>query len=144
MEESPAPSALSREDVLFEVCQRFLAGESADAIAGAVAAAKGVAFNRTQVYPALREAVRRGFLLFNPPQTAWLSQRLADTYKSRLERIRVVNVSGPESLPLVAAAGGDLAVELIKELGKKKKGKRVHVGLGAGYTSMNAARRMGQ
>jgi DNA-binding transcriptional regulator LsrR (DeoR family) len=144
MEDQPLASALSRDDILFEVCEQFFAGKSADEIARAVAADKEVPFNRTQVYPALRAAVRRGFLLFNPPADRSLAQRLADRYGARLDQVRVLNVSGPAGLVHVAAAGGDLALTLVKELAQKRKRKQVHIGLGAGYTTMNVARRMGQ
>ncbi len=57
----------------------------------------------------------------------------------------MLNVKGDAALERVAEAAADLALSLIKQLraGQKDNAEPVHVGFGAGYTTMIAARRLG-
>ena len=135
-------------EVVFQVCERFLVdGWKAQSIADDVSQAtnSSVQLTREQVYPVVREGMRRGFLLMCPPQETVLQQRIADRFQLTEQeqgRVCVVHSSGPGAIEHVANATADRAIDLIRELGRTKS--RVHLGLGAGYTTMLIARRMGQ
>jgi len=135
-----------KDEVLFEVCKQFLNNQQADRIAAGIAALvrdHDVSLSREQVYPLLREACKNGYLHFCPPAHKTLAQRIADRFRAPIEKIHVLNVRGAGALEHVAEMSADLALQLIKEVGAIKRGEPVHVGLGAGYTTMNAARRLG-
>ena len=138
--------------LVFQVCERFLIdGWKAQAIAAAVSndfsTELGSEFKltREQVYPVIREGLRRGFLLLCPPREAVLQQRISDRFQlsqQEQSQIRVVESVGPSAIEHVANSTADLAIEIIRDLGRSKS--RVHLGLGAGYTTMLIARRLGQ
>ncbi|MHC4404348.1 MAG: sugar-binding domain-containing protein, partial [Planctomycetota bacterium] len=91
------------------------------------------------------EAARRDFLLLRPPREQYLAEQLAERY--RLDRgpgsrhaIQVVNARGRDAVRHVTSAGADLVYSLIHEVGKRKK--RVHIGLGGGFSTMMVAKRL--
>jgi DNA-binding transcriptional regulator LsrR (DeoR family) len=130
-----------REEVVFEVCHRFLnLGEKAEVITRKIAENWGVRLSRESIYPLIREGISRDYLLLSPPAHQVLAQRLADRFDSEVGRIHVVAVRGPSANEHVSAVGGDVVLKLVEELGQKKN--PVHLGLGAGWTTMRVARRL--
>ncbi len=143
------------DELVFAVCQRFLqnAAKSKKGVASAIAEwvkrEYGRAYlNREKIYTLVWEGVRRGMVFFRPPCEQYLAQRIADLYgiaqyNHDHERIQVVNVRGKEAFASVCQVGADLVLKLVKRL--KRHGRDpVHIGLGAGASSMNVAKRLTQ
>jgi len=140
-------------ELIFPICQKFFDGLGPKEIAEWVREeskkqGKEVKLSRELVYPTLMEARRLGYIRFNPPPYIGLTRRVADFTRAPLDKVRVVNVTGPEGLDHVAAAASELAFDLIADLGIRKanagtKRVEVHLGLGAGRTTMLVARHLG-
>jgi len=141
------------DDVVFAVCQRFLAraGESKKGVASAIAEQIRTEFDRPDlkrehIYALIWEGVHRGMVFFRPPCEQSLAERIAKIYgipqySQDHDRIHVVNVRGPEAFSSVCEVGADLVLRLIKKL--KTHGRtRVHLGLGSGASAMNVAKRL--
>jgi len=151
----PFPKAV--EDMIFSICRMFFSGDyNAEEIAALVneelkRRGRAASFNRQQVYPVLMEAVRRNYIRFCPPAVEVKAQRLADLYRIPIENIRVVRTSMDEKgLEDVASEAANLAMSRIIGLAKKKRREdpraevvEVHIGLGAGLTTMMVARHLG-
>lgn len=104
--------------------------------------AAGIDFEitREDVYPIVRESRRRGHLIFRPPVETSLSRQIAARFGvSDPSRLRVV--ASRSGVDLVATATAVLAVERIQELHRRGR-EKVHVGLGAGWTTMHVARQL--
>lgn len=107
---------------------------------------------RERIYPLFWEAARRKFLFLQPPRERYLAERIAELYRLEgnsegPESIQVVNARGPGSLAHVAAAGADVVLALIKQVGQQKReggagDTSVHIGLGGGATAMMVASRL--
>jgi DNA-binding transcriptional regulator LsrR (DeoR family) len=132
-------AALS-DEIVFAVCERFLAGEGATQIAGWLREDKKLAVNRETIYPILAEARRRNYLLLRAPEAHRVAQRLADRYDLALGALRVVPVRGLAALDHTAHAAAEVAAERIRHLGRRKS--PVHVGLGAGWMTVAVARHL--
>ncbi len=158
------------DELVFSVCDRFLShlaqqydprsGKPEAARTGSAAAIADWLnkrwgrkdLTRERIYPLFWEAVRRNYLLLQPPRELHFAQRLAEAfgvsrYAEDTETIQVVNRRGPDALTHVATAGADLVLSLIKRLGKKKKEQgaadpRIHLGLGGGFSAMMVAKRL--
>jgi DNA-binding transcriptional regulator LsrR (DeoR family) len=136
-----------RDELVFAVCERFFKGEIPETIAARLneelaLAQRGVKLTRERIYPLIREGVQLGYVVLCPPIHRSLSQRLADRYGVDSRRIRVVSVRGKPAAEHLAAAGAEVLLGLIREVGARKK--PVHLGLGSGWTSMLVARRLVQ
>jgi DNA-binding transcriptional regulator LsrR (DeoR family) len=136
-----------RDELVFAVCERFFKGETPEAIAlrlneELALGQRGVKLTRERIYPLIREGVQLGYVMLSPPIHRSLSQRIADRYHADASRIHVVNVRGKPAAEHLAAAGADVLLGLIQEVGARKK--PVHLGLGSGWTSMLLARRLVQ
>jgi DNA-binding transcriptional regulator LsrR (DeoR family) len=127
------------DEIVFDVCQMFLDGLGATRIADWLKA-RGYDLTREQIYPVLNEARKRGHLVLSSPREQVIARRLADRYDKPLPSIRVIDIRGPQALEHVAIGAADLALSIIKELGHTRE--RVHVGLGAGWTTWRVARRL--
>lgn len=156
--------AQESDEVVFAVCEHFIeqlgrqfGTNSADEEKSRRGAAAAVAswakkhlgredLTRERIYPLFWEAVRRRYLLLSPPRESRLSQDLRRAFA--LENLRdedavvVANVRGAEAANNVSAVAADVVYRLIRHLGKKKS--KVHVALGAGYSSMMVAKRLAQ
>jgi DNA-binding transcriptional regulator LsrR (DeoR family) len=132
------------DELLYEVCKKFLSGDFtvkqiADELNGEWRD-RGIDYwvTREQIYPLINEARKRGYFLLSPPLDKAVAQRIADRYQKDPASIHVVPVR--RNLGDVASATAGLALELIRRLGEKKDKKnkkhRVHLGLGAGWTTM--------
>jgi hypothetical protein len=136
------------DEIVYVVCEKFLEqGWNISKIWRWLKSQKGYTGSRESVYPLLRLGQRRGFVILLPPRAKRAAERIADRYQQAADSIRVVDVRGPVALERVAVAAADQAVDLIKALGRKKKRDgandvRVHVGLGAGWTTRVVARRL--
>lgn len=95
---------------------------------------------REQVYPAFGLAMERGLVRISPPYNQALAQRIADKYDHVATDIRVVTTR--DSLEYVASRAADVVLELIRILRESKD--RVHIGLGAGRTTMFFANYLAQ
>ena len=130
---------------LVEVCAQFLVGEKTKDIADWINEELKEenaphTVSREQVYALINEARNRKLFAIRAPWKLGLSQRIADLYHHDASRINVVNTGGPEALDHVASRTADLALQIITKLAKEKE--RVHVGLGAGVTTMTIARHL--
>jgi DNA-binding transcriptional regulator LsrR (DeoR family) len=108
---------------------------------------ENVYMTREQVYPAFRLAILRGFFRVCPPYDHSLAQRIVDRYgrNGPHERFRVSDIrvsTSRRNLQYVASNAADVVMELVQLLGITKE--RVHVGLGAGTTSMLFAQNFAQ
>jgi len=150
---------------VFAVCDRFLTqlgrqygtptGDGHEKRRGAAAAvAKWLKeegredLTRERIYPLFWEAARRNFLLLKPPREEYLAQQIVrryqlGEYEEFKDRLQVINVRGEESPKHVCHVGADLVLTLVDRLARKGK-KRVHIGLGAGYSTMWVAQRLAQ
>jgi DNA-binding transcriptional regulator LsrR (DeoR family) len=90
---------------------------------------------REKVYELIREARRRGYFQLLPPQEASLRGRLVARYG---EGFHVVHMT---ELDHLAAAAAEVVAELIERLRREGR-EEVHLGLGAGVTSMKVARHL--
>jgi DNA-binding transcriptional regulator LsrR (DeoR family) len=155
--------AQESDEIVYAICNRFLeqlgqhcsgnAKDQNDRRRGAAAAVAAWArkhlgredLTRERIYPLFWEAVRRQYLLLCPPRESHLASEIRKAFglgSLPEDAIQVVNVRGPEAARNVSAVAADLTFQLIHRLrGKKEK---VHVGLGAGYSSMMVARRLAQ
>jgi DNA-binding transcriptional regulator LsrR (DeoR family) len=142
-----------RDELVFAICERFFKGEAPDAIAARLneeldLEQHGVKLTRERIYPLIREGVQLGYVVLSPPVNRSLSQRLLDRYNlvERFgldpSRVRVVGVRGKSAAEHLAAAGAEVLLALIRELGARKE--PVHLGLGSGWTTMLVARRLVQ
>ena len=145
------PSLEARQ--LVQVCHEFLSGISAQGVADNLnerLKKEGIELpaqvNRQQVYALVSDARKRGFFVLRPPLEAVLNRRVADVYGLDAENIEVVDAEGPSTGDFVADRAAKRAMRLIKEVGAAKQStsdnQRVHLGLGAGYTTMNIARHL--
>jgi hypothetical protein len=143
------------DEIVFGICDRFLGRGSAKVSLSAIVHwlhhdMDRKDLTRERVYPLVREAVRRGFVLLQPPREQYLAGRLADAYGARQyeqdsDVIQVINARGIEAAQQVAAIGGDLLYSLVTKAAKKKaKDAAVHIGLGGGFASMILAKRLAQ
>jgi DNA-binding transcriptional regulator LsrR (DeoR family) len=126
--------------LLVDISDRFFKGEEtpqeiADAINDTWKLTPPL--TREQVYPAIREARRRGFFVLLPPLHTALQERVANKYGLPADRLHVVPVRGDGALDLLADAAADLIVQLIHDVAKTKN--EVHLGLGAGGTLTRVA-----
>jgi hypothetical protein len=132
------------DELLFEVCKMFLSGDmGVKKIADALNARwknRGInrSVTREQIYSMINEARKRGYFILSPPLNHAVGQRIADRYQKDPASIHVVPVR--KNLGDVASATAGLALDLIQRLGEKKDKKNkkhtVHLGLGAGWTTM--------
>lgn len=156
--------AQESDEVVFAICERFIeqlgrqfgnnahgtSGSRRGAAAAVAAWAKKVLgredLTRERIYPLFWEALRRRYILLSPPRESRLSRDILQKYG--LEQVRgeesvvVANVRGPEAARNVSLVAADVVYRLIRQLGKKKP--KVHIALGAGYSSMMVARRLAQ
>jgi DNA-binding transcriptional regulator LsrR (DeoR family) len=136
-----------RDELVFAVCERFFKGEIPETIAEQLneelsLEQRGVKLTRERIYPLIRQGVQLGYLVLSPPMHRSLGQRLADRFRLDPTRVRVVSVRGKPAAEHLAAAGAELLLGLIREVGARRK--PVHLGLGSGWTSMLVARRLVQ
>lgn len=132
-----------KDYVVFAVCEQFLAGKKAPEIMKIVHKTTGVFLNREQVYPLFAEARDRGFLRLCPPISTSLVQRLQDRFRTK-RFVRVVEAKGHAVDQHVADVAAEVAFDEICRLGEKKKKARVHIGLGAGWTTKAVAHSLGE
>jgi len=124
----------AEDELVFGVCHAFLKGEKTEEIA------RSFGLTREGVYPLVVEGAARNYLLLCPPPRQELTDRLAARYGIDPTRIRVVATRGKPANEQVSWAGGDLVLDLVREVGARKK--RVHLGLGSGWTTLQVARRL--
>jgi len=122
-------------EIVVAVCDRFVKKkQTAAQIADEVNRDYNQNFKREDPYPIIREAFRRGYLVFLPPAHQVLGKKIAKKFDVPEERIHVVNTRGRPSRDMVPSFAADLVVKLIKELGEHKQ--TVRIGLGGGGTIM--------
>ncbi len=124
------------DELVFGVCHAFLKGEKTEAIAEAFG------LTREGVYPLIVEGAARNYLLLCPPAQQQLTERLALRYAIDPGHVRVVATRGKAANEQVSWAGGDLVLDLAREVAARKK--PVHLGLGSGWTTLQVARRLAQ
>jgi len=128
------------DEIVFAVCERFLAGEGEGAtkIASWLREEKTLPVTREMIYPLIAEAIRRKYLILRAPEVHTAAQRIADRYDVPLDSVRVVAVRGLSALDHVAYHAAEIAADTIRRLGAHKE--RVHIGLGAGMMTVAVAR----
>jgi DNA-binding transcriptional regulator LsrR (DeoR family) len=126
------------EALLFEVCHRFLQGDTPAEIAAWLDEQVEHEVTREAIYPLIRRAKRDGFFRLVAPEHITLKQRIADYYKAPTDRVHISNVRGQISREYVADRAAHGIVELIENIAKKKK--HVRLGLGGGGTVMRVAK----
>lgn len=123
------------DELVFGVCHAFLKGEKTEEIATAFG------LTREGVYPLIVEGAARNYLLLCPPPQQELTERLAERYRLDPTRIRVVATRGKAANEQVSWSGGDVVLDLVRDLGRRNK-RAVHLGLGSGWTTLQVARRL--
>ncbi|MBN1518044.1 hypothetical protein JXA32_15885 [Candidatus Sumerlaeota bacterium] len=137
-------------ELVYRACEMLLGRGDGDLPRGATQIARwlqqqGFNVTREQVYPLLQQGIKRGYLRFNPPREFSLSQRLQRRYNLEKANIQVVNVTGPTTHDNIADATAELLLSLIKELGsRRERNEAVHIGFGAGTTTMRIAQYLAQ
>lgn len=130
-----------RDEIVFEVCYRLIERrENADAIVTSLKAERGIEISREQVYRLVREGIDQKFVRMSAPTRRTLAERLAKGCGVGEDRIQVVAARGALANEHVAARGAEITLRLIKDLGKRRP--TVHLGLGAGWTTMRLARHL--
>jgi DNA-binding transcriptional regulator LsrR (DeoR family) len=150
--------------VVFFACDAFISGMNADWIARSTRERFTKPLHRTQVYQVISEGRRRGYFQLTPPRDEMLSRRMLDRFvhsrpgatDSRADKVvKVVSQGYEPSLEHVAVAGAATALKVIRDkyakLPKPRARKRasgdepaVHVGFGAGSTTMLVARHLAE
>lgn len=137
-------SAEQKEDLLFRVLELFVNKNlTAADITKKIATEFGLKLQRTNVYPLLREGIRRGFLRFTPPTSDSLRERVAEKFGLNSARIHVVNARQEENDEYVAAAGAQVVLSLIKKFSLYKPREPIRLGLGPGRATRALARNLG-
>jgi hypothetical protein len=105
---------------------------------------KSIQTTRVKIYDILRIAAERGFFRENPPLHVELAEKLRLRFHvdEKHRQVTVVNTTSAVASDEVANAGAETALKLIRRLGETKE--RVHIALGAGYTGMRVAKRLGE
>jgi hypothetical protein len=101
---------------------------------------RNIKVTREQIYPYIDVAIEQGFFSLQAPPCYALSQRINDLYRvqgTNDNRITVVNAIEETTHDHVAQEAAALALALIKNLKAVKD--TVHVGLGAGFTTLRIA-----
>jgi DNA-binding transcriptional regulator LsrR (DeoR family) len=129
------------DEMLFRVCERFLAPEPESATglaAWLTEELRGEGFDvrvtRQQIYELVEEARKRSFFHMRPPLNVQLQRSIAAKYPVNIGRIAVVPVGGAPALDVVAMEAAEVALRLMRSIAPTKR-RRVHVGLGAGFTT---------
>ncbi len=130
-----------QEAVFFQTVERFLREPSARKVADSISKDFHVQMTREQVYPALRKAVRRNWLHVSLPRERALEEMLG-VFPNNGD-VHVVNAQGDRAPVNVSELGAEVVLSLIKELGRKRDGEAVHLGLGVGPATMRVARHLG-
>src|SRR5262245_17161697 len=156
MSDTHSPRSMGQvDDLIFPICRKFFKLEhTTEELAQWVrnelrTLAKDPTFNRQQVYPIIAEAVRRRYILLFPPQVQRLAARIGDLCDARIDNLKVVQTSNPEGIDDVASRAAKLIVDLIRlraasRCKKERKDKvPVHLGVGAGHTSMKVVKQLG-
>jgi len=101
--------------------------------------------NREEVYSIIKESRERGFIFFSPPEHTELSGKLQTRYSGS---IKVVSTGKSAIGKGLAASAAELVINKIRILGetdnyinktKNDTKKKVHLGIGAGYTAREIA-----
>ena len=137
------------EDVhLVQVCDSFLRDNTkVDDIADALNArfrreGSNVSVTREQIYPLLRDARSRGFFELRAPREHRLQQRMADVFDLDHAHFDVVTARDEIAGGLVASQAAEVCMRIVKALASAKADRRVHVGLGAGATTLAVAQHL--
>ncbi len=137
-------SAEQKEALLFRVLELYVNKRlAAPEITKKIAGELGLELQRTNLYPLLREGVRRGFLRFTPPTSDSLRERVAEKFELNPARIHVVNARQDKDDEHVAATGAEVVLSLIKKFSLCKPREPIHLGLGPGRATRALARNLG-
>lgn len=145
--------------LLVQLCDSFLSGDKAGAVAAMVndqlaRLQRNDRVTRQQIYALLNEARRRLLFQVRAPRHVVLEQRIADLYHVDKNAILVADARGDHTSEHLAQEAASRAVQLILDVGKQKKRARekkpgdeetreeVHIGLGAGFTTLNIVRHL--
>ncbi len=129
---------------LVDVCFRFLEGERPSDIATWLGEVLQTKVSREEIYPLIRETIRRGYFRLLPPLENLMRQRLADRFfgGKHEDQIHVVSVSPEAARELLPARAAKLIVDLIRQVSVARRragGRRVRIGLAGGGTIMRVA-----
>ena len=140
--------------ILITACERFLQGGSAPEAAKWFTAymqerGRPEVFTREDIWPMMFEARKQGYIVLRAPREEQLQEDIARFYGylENDDTIEVVKAEGFPAIDLVAERAAKRAVELIKKVGETKQSyssekKAVHLGLGAGFTTLNIVRHL--
>ena len=111
-------------------------------------------FNKTRlkISPMLREALKRRFLRFDPPVERSLAERIIQRFEldPLWYKLEVVNIPQARVADTryvweqVAIATANAVWQRILQIANGRQGRRVHLGLGAGGTTEQVVRHLGQ
>jgi hypothetical protein len=148
------------QKVVFFVCAAFFDGKNAPWISRHVHKDLGQIIHRTQVYKVVAEGLRRGYFQLTPPRDMLLSARMLDRFvhsrrargAAREKVVNVVTQGYERSLEHIAVAAAHTALDVIREIDERTRrgtasGEEpppVHVGFGAGATTMLVARHLAE
>jgi hypothetical protein len=111
-------------------------------------------FSRQRVYDVVAAGIEQGYVEFHPPAARGLAQRLADQSLTEEEQVCVVDARGVRTTEYVAARAAEVTFDLMRlRITKKREASsegsggdkgdagrsEIHIGLGAGYTSVHYA-----
>ena len=136
---------------VIQVCEAFLGKTPASEVAKnltnrlrqdgvALTGPRGGSVSREQIYDVIREARRRGFFVLRAPVHQSLKQRIADIFSLRPECVDVVSARESASADSVASHAAEVSLGFIKAVSRTRE--PVHVGLGAGSTTLHIARHL--
>jgi hypothetical protein len=133
--------------LVFRVAQLFLgergAGCSPSDIADQVSGEfkRQPPLTREAIYPLIGEAVRRGFLRLVPPVDRQLTEQVSAKYPIlQPGALQVVQTAGPHDNAKVAVVAAELALQLLADVLKTKRGPEVGIGLGPGRATLDFCR----
>jgi DNA-binding transcriptional regulator LsrR (DeoR family) len=131
------------EELRFRILEKFMMEKHKGRRLGAEAVAawvrsKGYPCSREHVYELINQGIRNGHLRLCPPAHVQLSRELARTFRFPENQMEVVNVIGPSIEEHLAQVAAERLMRQIDEVGRMNK--EVHIGFGAGQTTMLVAR----
>jgi hypothetical protein len=132
--------------VVYRVAELFLQGVAVRDVASLVCDEFNLPadrMTREQVYPLLREAVRREFLSIVPRVEAELGEELIDRFKLHRDEVTVVYTSSARANVKVAEQAASHVLDLLHKIGERKR-EPVGLGLGPGRGTRDFCRFLGR
>ena len=134
------------DELLIDICKLWFEKKMGPAsIQKTINERKEYELSREEIYSLIKESRDRGFIRFSPPEHNELSWKLMENFSGAIKVVATGATAIGEGL---AASAAKLVIDKIRTLGEPGKSKnrkkndtkkKVHLGIGAGYTTKEVA-----